>query len=687
YRGIHIRQGATGITITGNKFINTHTGLGIVSATPAVSGITMTENDLSGVQLGVNNGSANNVVATYNYWGTCPSVSGPATYFPYWSAVSGTPGSFIFSGSIANINAEATVPTVCAGSSTTIFATGGSDYLWDNGLGLGSSKVVSPSVNTTYNVTGKDANGCTGAFDDVIIGVNAAPTVTITGPTSANAGSLVTLTAGGASTYVWNTGETTTAISVYPTSTTTYSVTGTALGCSGSATHTVTPVSVTAGPNRFVCSGSQTTLTAIVVGATPVSYLWAPGGQTTASIDITPNTTTVYTVTATVTGGATPQAQVTVFVNSKPIANAGSDLTVVPGGSGTLTGSASAGIAPYTYTWTIVSGGPIVSGANTATPVVKAGTYSLVVGDAFGCTSVADNAVVTEASGGFTVSGNVSYYNNLNPQMHNVTITLDQGGAPLYTAVTPATGNGDYTILGVPNGTYNVKFSLPTAWGGVTSADIIAIQNHYKSPGGTLLHGIKRLAADVIANSTAATVLSNDRDQVNAKRLNPNGVSFATGNWVFVKSGDELSDPTTFVYANSAGTTNIQITVSGATVTQNFKSLCYGDVDASYSGYKEDEQIVSMNASNGLGLINFPNPFSKMTTIRYNVPVESKVVIKVHDLLGNQIATINDPDTYEGSHNIFFDAAGLAPGVYLYSVTLNTGDDQLVQTGKMVINR
>lgn len=70
YRGIHLRQGAEDITIKGNTFTNSHTALGIVSATPAVQGIIMNENDLEGAVLGVINGSANVVDATCNWWGS-----------------------------------------------------------------------------------------------------------------------------------------------------------------------------------------------------------------------------------------------------------------------------------------------------------------------------------------------------------------------------------------------------------------------------------------------------------------------------------------------------------------------------------------------------------------------------------------------------------------------------------------
>ena len=688
YRGIHIRQGATGISITGNKFINTHTGLGIVSATPAVSGIIMTGNDLSGVQIGVNNGSANNVNATNNYWGGCPSVSGPVSYFPYHTSVNGTPGDFEFGPTISNIVASSTnSSTICAGLSTTIFASGGSNYVWDNGLGLGASKVVGPLVNTTYNVTGNDANGCAGAFDDVVIGVNAAPVVKINGEINGTStipsAQQVVLTASGAVSYLWSTAETTESITVYPTSVTSYSVVGTTGDCTATATHTITPIIVSAGPNKFICSGNLTTLTATVIGATPASFLWSPGGAITQSIEIAPNTTTVYTVTVTV-GGSNPSASVTVFVNSKPVANAGADITIAPAGSGILTGSASNGTAPYSYSWNTT---PVQTTANATVSATANAyeTYSLTVTDAYGCTSSADNATVTVANTGYTVSGNVAYANLVNNQMHNVTVTLKQDGTTMYSTTTPLTGNGNYEFLGVANGTYTVHLSSPKPWGGVTSADIIAIQNHYKTPNPVLLNGIKRLAADVVDNSSSAIVILNDRTMVNNKRVNPNGVSFATGNWVFAKTAEIGNNG--IDYANTLGST-ISITVLDGAVTQNFSALCYGDVDASYTGLKENENsILDATAGDGLSLINFPNPFSDVTTIQYNMPVEGSAVIDIFDLIGNKVASISDPEKSEGVHNLNFNAAGMASGIYIYTVTVKTSDDIIIQNGKMIFSR
>jgi hypothetical protein len=88
---------------------------------------------------------------------------------------------------------------------------------------------------------------------------------------------------------------------------------------------------------------------------------------------------------------------------------------------------------------------------------------------------------------------------------------------------------------------------------------------------------------------------------------------------------------------------------------------------------------------------NYPNPFNPSTIIEFNVPIESvfgikslnRVVLKVYDLLGNEIAKLVDEDKSAGHYSIVFIASDLASGVYFY--TLNVG--AFSSTRKMVLIR
>lgn len=63
---------------------------------------------------------------------------------------------------------------------------------------------------------------------------------------------------------------------------------------------------------------------------------------------------------------------------------------------------------------------------------------------------------------------------------------------------------------------------------------------------------------------------------------------------------------------------------------------------------------------------NFPNPFNPSTVIRYELSVSGNVRLAVYDILGREVAVLAEGTNAAGSHQIRFDAANLASGVYVY---------------------
>ena len=78
---------------------------------------------------------------------------------------------------------------------------------------------------------------------------------------------------------------------------------------------------------------------------------------------------------------------------------------------------------------------------------------------------------------------------------------------------------------------------------------------------------------------------------------------------------------------------------------------------------------------------NFPNPFNPSTKIRYSIPQQSKVLIRVFDVLGNEIETLFNEEKPVGTYEISWYAERLPSGVYFYQ--LKAGD--FIQTKKMVL--
>jgi len=78
---------------------------------------------------------------------------------------------------------------------------------------------------------------------------------------------------------------------------------------------------------------------------------------------------------------------------------------------------------------------------------------------------------------------------------------------------------------------------------------------------------------------------------------------------------------------------------------------------------------------------NYPNPFNPSTKIKYSVPQLSNVVIKVYDILGNEITTLVNEESPAGEFEVEFGASTLPSGIYFYR--LLAGD--FVETKKMVL--
>ena len=80
---------------------------------------------------------------------------------------------------------------------------------------------------------------------------------------------------------------------------------------------------------------------------------------------------------------------------------------------------------------------------------------------------------------------------------------------------------------------------------------------------------------------------------------------------------------------------------------------------------------------------NYPNPFNPTTTIKFGLPKEGLVSLKIYDIAGRQIANlINNERMNAGIVTQNFNGSSLASGVYFYSLSV---DNNLIATKKMVL--
>jgi len=239
----------------------------------------------------------------------------------------------VFVEEMPNLDAGENV-RICEGESITLTATGADNYVWSTGETT-ASITVSPNETKRYTVTA--TNGTCEIQDDVRVIVDELPTVRLGDDLTICEGETVTLTAHVSNgDFLWNTGETTTAIEVSPTVTTTYSVTATNGACGIEVVDEITitvnemPV-IDAGPDVEICDGEQITLTATGSG----NFLWSTG-ETTQSIVVSPTNTKIYSVSSS-NGSCAVEDAVEVKVNRAPEVWLGADKEICEGSSVVLT--------------------------------------------------------------------------------------------------------------------------------------------------------------------------------------------------------------------------------------------------------------------------------------------------------------------------------------------------------------
>jgi len=197
------------------------------------------------------------------------------------------------------------VTAICIGNNTELTASGGGSYLWSTGEDS-THITVGPDSTTTYFITVTNAAGCT-ATDSAVVTVNTSSAASITpAGDSVCIGNSTTLTASGGSSYLWNTGASTAAITVSPVLSTIYRVTVTnSYGCTyvTDAIVTVNTVPIISKELVTDCTDSyQATLTS----SEAITYHWNTDA-TTQSINVSEQGS--YTVTVTDINGCSATSE------------------------------------------------------------------------------------------------------------------------------------------------------------------------------------------------------------------------------------------------------------------------------------------------------------------------------------------------------------------------------------------
>jgi gliding motility-associated-like protein len=411
-------------------------------------------------------------------------------------------------------------PSICATNTVTLTAAGASTYSWSTNATTNSIS-VNPFGTTSYTVTGT-TNSCTNtAVSTVSIISN--PTITVNNAAICIGQQTATLTANSnASSFNWSpaTGLSTTTgniVTATPSSTQTYTITGSAGTCTVSTivTVTVNTIPVISATSGTICLGQQTT-TLTASGAGAGTYNWdPPTGLSVTSGSIvtgTPTSTQVYTITGTDVNGcfntATNSISVspipTVTVNNPSIC-ATNTITLTATGASTYSWNTNSttssisvgppGTTSYTVTGTTnsctntavsmvsvisnptitVNSAAICKGQQTATLTATSNASSFAWSPATGLSATTGNAVtaIPSSTQTYTITGSAGTCTASTTAI----ITVNPLPVPIATANTPCETEQSLTLTSLPNGMNSYFWSGPNTYSANTQNITIPLGN------------------------------------------------------------------------------------------------------------------------------------------------------------------------------------------------------------------
>lgn len=585
--------------------------------------------------------------------------------------------------------------------------TGASGGIWSGGAGTYSpnnttlnavytptpGEIASGSINLTLTTTGNGT--CPGASDVVTInflGFTGAVTITPINVScfGGNNGSATASVTGGTSpyTYSWNTVPAQSGATATNLAAGTYTVTiQNGIGCTTTAIATITqpaPLAVSSVITNVSCSGGNNgTITATPSGGTPAyTYLWSPGGQTTAGI--TGQTAGTYTVTVTDSKGCQITSNYTIIQPTPlSVAFTQTNVSCAGGANGTATATITGGTIPYTYSWS-PSGGSAATASGLA-----AGTYTLTVTDANGCI-ITGIVVITQpiALSASTISTNETcdYLNN------GTASVATSGGTPVYTYSWMPGGMTTSSVSSLAAGTYSVtvtdsKGCSFTAFATITQplTLVVSLNNTSVScfggsngtvsaspSGGTSGYSYSWAPG----SATTANVTGVVTGTYTVTVTDANGCTI-TGTTTVTQPLAPLSNTSVITNVSCNGGSNgaIAVTTAGGTPSYTYLWLPGGQTTATISGQLAGTYTVTVTDSNGCQLTS---TYTITQPLPLAISFSQTNVSCFGGSNGTATATVSGgtpPYSYSwspsgGSTPI---ASGLSAGTYTVTVTDNLG--------------
>jgi hypothetical protein len=645
-------------------------------------------------------------------------------------------------GAVANFNVTATDNCSASLSQTSGMASGTTFPIGTSTVSFTASDPSGNTSNCSFTVAVSDNEAPTALCLNLTVNVNpgdsiALLTAQLDGGSNDNCGPV--LVTGGPLTF------TCADLGINPYTLTVLDIFGNSSTATCTITVTNAPILVSLTPNTFACGynvscngATDGSISSTVSGGCPpYTYTWNgnPGGTTLSGA-----AAGLTTLVVTDGNGTTASADITLTQpdplqgNGLPSQFAcGFNVSCLGASNGAIDYSVSGGCAPYSYQWSTGAVTEDISG-------LAAGTYSVTVTDANGCTTSNSFTLTQPSALAISSSSVVTFYPRVNAvcgyNIHcfggsdgQVTVNFS-GGANCAPSTVVLTGPITQSLSGIGSVTFN------TLVAGTYTIHVTDANGCTASAPSVTLTQPTALVANAGADRSVTYGYQN-RHCVVLTGLRSGGISPYVGRWNIGSATGPLVSNSTSVQVCPTVTTTYCYTVTddfGCTTT-DCMTICVTDIrcgtsparvnvctvppsnpgnpqtqcianglvpatlsanPGSYLGAcgaspcnanksEADNNAAAMWDGKGLFLNAFPNPFSDATTLQFKLAVADEVSVKVYSLAGALVATLFDgPAEAAISYDLEFRPKDAANGVYLAKVVTRGGE---VQVQKLVLNR
>lgn len=247
-------------------------------------------------------------------------------------------------------------------------------------------------------------------------------------------------------------------------------------------------------------------------------------------------------------------------------------------------------------------------------------------------------------------------------------VKIDSDGDTLWTSVI---GGADYeeglSVKETSDGGYIVCGSTASYGSGQLDAFLVKTDSNgkldwQKTFGGAGYDEGRR----VVINDTTGYVVMANTDGGNAGEFNYLIVwTDLNGNAIKTKTYGDVGEDRSY---DMIPVGNNSLSIAASNYNPN------SDGDASLLMIYKNDIPTSLDGSDNNTLGNYylaeayPNPFNPTTTIKFQLPQNSFVTLKIYDILGNEIATLINAELPGGEYKVPFNASSLSSGIYLYQI-------------------